>query len=1295
MMASPVVAAAREIAWTEPDASATDHADSLGRWALQHLAAGGSENPVRVWRLAGSPAPDALLAALREVLGRHDILRTCYPERGGMVAPRLLPARALGLRTLDTRAAAIAALLRAETARPFDVAHDLPVRALLLLLPSGEQRLAVVAHGLCCDAGSLDLIGAELDGVLTDAAQGAPAPPFADHAGWLLRRFAGPEMEADLVWWRAALAGVPPADLPPDAAPDSAPVGESLALPPALATLLAGIADDAAGPDPLLAPAAAALAVLLRRWTGEADMLLGAEMSGRRPGLDAGTVGRFATLVALRLDLSGDPLAATLLARARHAAEAAWARRHVPFHRLAEILDGEAGWTALLPVRLAVRRAPPPGKHLAALPGPVAAPHGRLGLALRLEADGSAWLDAAAAGAYRAETVRRVLSGWALALAALLQSPDTKVAAIDVLTEAERRHLLSLNDTARAWPETPAIRLIEARAREAPARVALLCGEDATSYGDLLDDAERLAAALRARGIGRGARVGLLLPRGAEMVTALLAVQKAGAAYVPLDPALPPERIADMLADSGAALVVAHSALRDRLAGAATPRLELDRESWRESAPVVAPDIAPDDEAYVIYTSGSTGRPKGVAVPHRALANFLRAMHEAPGMDAADTMLFATTLSFDIAALEIHLPLLVGARVAIATDDEAADGAALADLVARHRVGIVQAGPTRLELMLDAGWRPHADGPALRILTGGEKVSRALARRLAPLGEVWNMYGPTETTIWSTCRRIAAEDTDSDAGSVPIGRPIANTRVYVLDDAGGLAPHGAAGELCIAGHGVATGYVARPALTAERFPPDPFGPGRMYRTGDRVRWRHDDTLEFLSRLDDQIKLRGVRIEPGEVEAALLRHPGLRQALVVLGRDRTGEAALIAYTVPADPAAWPAIRRELPGLLAARLPRQMLPQALVMLPALPLLANGKIDRRRLPPPPALETQDAVGMEGVAQHLAAIWRDILKLPSVGLADNFFDLGGTSLLAARLQARIRDAFGRRISLAALYRAPRLADLADLVAREPKPEAPDAETVQIVHLQRAGEAPPVFGVNNTTVFYPVAMRLSPKRPFVAVEIRKLRALTQAPDADLTEIAATYLAAVRAIRPHGPYVLLGWCAGAVLAYDIAQQLLAQDEQVAMVAMVDPSPPGPVAGFGPRLIAAGQRLRTDVARHGGSVLRRLRPTAPAAAAAAAAEQDLDIVDRKLVAYLERAADAYRPRAYGGRVLLFAPDRARAAWMADPVAGWRALAPNAAVHRVPGDHVTMLRGDGARFIAERIGDALAGGYGEVR
>jgi amino acid adenylation domain-containing protein len=651
---------------------------------------------------------------------------------------------------------------------------------------------------------------------------------------------------------------------------------------------------------------------------------------------------------------------------------------------------------------------------------------------------------------FEASTIERLAGHFRTLLDGIVADPDARLSDLPLLSEAERHQLLvAWNDTAAAYPEDRCLHALFAeQVARTPDAVAVTFEDRQLTYGELDRRSSQLAHHLVALGVGPEVIVGLCIERSLEMVVGLLGILKAGGAYLPLDPSYPAERLAYMLVDARAPVLVTLAHLEGLLPPHAARLVRLDAD-WAPIAandPARAPDsgAGPGNLAYVIYTSGSTGRPKGVMIGHGALINFLSAMRTMPGLDGSDVLAATTPLSFDIAGLELHLPLLSGARVAVLPRAATLDGHALQERLNAVGATVVQATPASWRLLLEAGW----SGAGTKVLCGGETLPGDVAAALAAgSAAAWNLYGPTETTIWSTVAPLG------DGDRISIGRPLWNTRVYVLDGQLRPVPIGVAGELYIGGVGLARGYLGRPGLTAERFIPDPFGRGgRLYRTGDLGRWREDGDLEFLGRIDTQVKVRGYRIELGEIEAVLGAHPGVRQAVVVAREDEPGERRLVAYVVGEDGAA-PAAG-ELRAHLKSRLPEYMVPSAFVPVAALPLTPSGKIDRKALLAP---EVRPDVGAyvaprTPTEEVLCGIWCELLKLDRVGVNDNFFELGGHSLLAMRVIAYVRRAFGVELPLRMLFDVQTVSQLSERIetirwfAQQNEPTEMDTHTQNYV---------------------------------------------------------------------------------------------------------------------------------------------------------------------------------------------------------------------------------------------------------
>jgi amino acid adenylation domain-containing protein len=873
--------------------------------------------------------------------------------------------------------------------------------------------------------------------------------------------------------------------------------------------------------------------------------------------------------------------------------------------------------------------------------------------------------------------------------------------------------LFDWNRTEEPYPRRCLHELIADQARRTPEAIAVECGEQRLSYGELDVRANQLANRLMALGVGPNVLVGICLERSPEMLVGLLGILKAGGAYVPIDPAYPADRQAYMLESSQAPIVLTQERLLGALPTDGVAVLCLDRD-WPAIAPAgddaPAGDCDPEQLAYVIYTSGSTGKPKGVQIPHRALVNFLWTMRERPGLDAADVLLAVTTLSFDIAGLELYLPLIVGARVVLARQ-ETSNPRALASLLDRAGATVMQATPTTWRMLVDSGWRGRA---GLRALCGGEALPPLLADALVGLGvELWNMYGPTETTIWSTCKRV------DRAGERPtIGRAIANTTIYILDEQMQPVPVGEAGELWIGGDGLAVGYRGRQDLDEERFVPHPFEPSggaRIYRTGDLARYRPDGEIECLGRIDHQVKVRGFRIELGEIETTLGRHPAVKEAVVVARGQESTEAELAAYVVPNGvPVGADALRR----FLMQTLPDYMVPSTVTMLGSFPLTPNGKIDRNALPEPQrsrSASTEPIAPRSELEQRLTAIWERELGIRPIGVTDDFFDLGVTSFAAATLFAAIEHELGGELALGAIFRAPTIEALARTI--EDDERAP--RWTSLVPIQPEGSRTPIFCVHGGagTILHlaPLARLLGGDQPFYGLQSRGLYGGSP-PLRTVEEMAAHYISEMREVHTGGPWRIAGYCFGAIAAFEMANILVAEGEQVELLAFFNgPSPlwvkrwrwygnqPSWRAGHPrPAPPTEWQRLRASLP----SQMQRLRRAAkqprrlltgalwqvrgPYTSLALALGRPVPERFREHYFFElhAKAERAYAPSVYEGEIVVFYGD----GLYEDPTLGWEGLAATGVrSFAVPGEHDNnrqAMTEPGVRFVSDRLQDYLS-------
>ncbi|WP_164014774.1 non-ribosomal peptide synthase/polyketide synthase [Pyxidicoccus trucidator] len=1063
-------------------------------WLVDRLSPGGfAYNLFRAFRLTGALDAVALRKGLDALVQRHEVLRTTYADVGGQPVQVVAPAREGHWPTVDLsgrpeREDAARRLAQEDAERPFDLEHEPPLRATLLRLGTEDHVLLLSLHHIACDEWSLGVLVRELGALYGALASGAapslPALPiqYADFARWQRQKLTGEALEPLLAEWRRRLSGpLPSLELPADhPRPGTRTLWgghQRVQVPAEVARELEALArQEGVTPFMLLL---ATWQVLLLRHSGQEDLLVGTPVAGRGRAEVEGLLGAFVNVLVLRTDLSGDPSFRELLTRVRATCLDAYSRVDVPFDRLVEALEvrGDAGRTPLFQTMFTFQAAPAPALELAGVRVSRLEVERRLSkfdVSLHLAAgpEGLSGELEYSADLFTPDTAARLAERLEVLLRGVALAPGARLSALPVMAEAERHRLLvEWNATRTDYPRDATLpALFAAQAARTPDAVAVAFGDSRLTYRELDRRANGLAHHLRALGVGTGTPVGLCVERSLGLVVGVLGILKAGGAYVPLDPSHPRERLALLLEDTGVPLALASPELVSRL-----PELHglqvvsLDAvTAEREDAPRTG--VTAGDLAYVVYTSGSTGRPKGVGVPHRAVVRLVMGTGYAR-FGPEEVFLQLAPLAFDASTFELWGSLLHGARL-VMFPPHTPSLEELGQTLRREQVTTLWLTAGLFEQLV--AHQPEALAGVRQLLAGGDVLPPGAAReRLARGGVLVNGYGPTEGTTFTCCHVMR---TPEDVGlTVPIGRPIANTRVYVLDARLQPVPLGVPGELYAGGDGVALGYLGRPELTAERFVPDPFGtePGaRLYRTGDRVRWRADGTLEFLGRLDGQLKVRGYRIEPGEVETALRLHPSVRDAVVVAREDGANGKRLVAYVVPSTPGATPE-PTALRDFLKQRLPEPMVPSAFVPLEALPLTRNGKVDRRALPAPDSTVTDAATASAprtATEELLADLWARLFGVERVGVEDDFFALGGHSLVATRLVAWVRDTFDVELPVRRVFEAPTVSSLAAALDALRS----DGQRVQLPPLEPvAHEEPTVLSSAQQRVWF--AARLEP----------------------------------------------------------------------------------------------------------------------------------------------------------------------------------------------------------------------------
>ncbi|HEY0014807.1 MAG TPA: amino acid adenylation domain-containing protein [Longimicrobium sp.] len=1021
-------------------------------WFLEQLEPGtGAYNIPTALRLAGEVDVDALGRALAEIVHRHQVLRTTFATVDGEPVQRVSPAGAFALGVEEVDAAALDGRIMAEGWRPFDLERGPLLRARLFRLTEREHVLLVSMHHAVSDGWSHGVLLGELAALYEAFTRGEVSPlaplavQYADYAAWQRERMANDRLRPQLEWWKARLAGAPavlelPTDRPRTALQGHAGAVARFTLPAELAAGLRALSRREGAT--LFMTLMAAWQVLLARYSGQEDLVVGSPIAGRtRPEVE-GLVGCFVNTLALRGDLSGDPAFRELLARVRESLLGACAHQDLPFETLVEELAPERSLqhTPLFQVLFTMQEMEARTRlgGMVAETLPTGVETAKFDLLLSFVDDGERLRGRISyrTALFDASTIERMTGHLRVLLHGAVSDPGARISRLPLMEEGERRAVLDTwNATERPYDvHRPIHALVEAQAARTPDATAVVCEGDSLTYAEMERRANRLAHHLAARGVRPDAPVGLFIERGIDLPSTVLGILKAGGAYVPLDPQAPDERLRYVLRDAGARVVVSQRALAARLDGYDGTIVRLDDDADRiaresESSPGIRVDA--DNLAYVIYTSGSTGAPKGVLVRHGGVANYVAWFNEAVLGDADFALPMVSRLSFDAHVRQMYPPLLRGQAAWVLPDETLTDTGALLAALRSHPRTSFGGVPTLWAAIVE---RIRAGEPApaglKAVLLGGDVFPAALrdrTRELFPDALIRNHYGPTETTVNISVGQV-------EEGRVTLGRPLGNMRAYLLDGAMQPVPVGVPGELYAAGTGLARGYLGRPALTAEKFVPDPFSPvpgARLYRTGDRVRWLADGTLEYQGRTDGQVKVRGFRIELGEIESLLSRHPAVHQSAVTVREDEGDEARLVAYVSTRDGA--DTSIAELRAHLAASLPGYMVPAAFVFMDPMPLTASGKVDRRALPAPYAGRAGDGdrAPRTPTEARLAAIFAEVLRLERVGADDDFFAAGGHSLKATQVVSRVLEAFSVTLPLRTLFQRPTVSALAEEVDR------------------------------------------------------------------------------------------------------------------------------------------------------------------------------------------------------------------------------------------------------------------------
>jgi enterobactin synthetase component F len=1138
-----------------------------GLWMTQKITPGAILNIAEAVEIRGFIEPEIFRRALYQVVAEAEQLRVRVVEESGR--PRQVPRTVYPgdfpyvdmSRDANPRAA-IQAWMMQEVTRPVDLRKD-PLWVSALLKASDDRYFWYQrAHHIVYDGYGGGLVARRLAELYTAYIRGETPEPncfctveaMVEAEGSYRR---SDRFDRDREYWQQQLAQLPEAVTLSRSARRHGLSGELRRsvghLPAATARQLAefGKTTGASLPQVLIS----LIAAYYQRVTGVRDLVFGMPVSGRINGALRNSVSVSANVIPIRVSFTAEMTAADLFAQVSRTVRSALRHQQYRFEDIRRDLGlvGQGQNVAWLGVNIE------PFDYRLSFDGAATLSHNVSNSSAEdlmvfvydrgTDADLRFDLDANPAlyGVAELDEHRRRLLRL---IEQVLENPATPLRELDILGDKERQRLLcEWNDTAVAVPEISVPNLVEQWSVATPEAPAIVFGDTAVSYRELHERILRQARWLRANGVRPGDIVAVALPRSEQLLVVLLAIMRAGAAYLPVELDSPNDRIALMLEDASPTVLIAEPQMQARF-GSSFTLLQPECGDALLDAKEFEPDLStPDSVAYVLYTSGSTGRPKGVEITHRNLGNFLHGMQQQLRPTARDRFLAVTTVIFDIAGLELYLPLMVGARVVMASNDALHNPRALARLIRYSGATHVQATPSLWRVLLSCS-ETRLNG--VHALVGGEALSAELAARLKSMAaRVTQFYGPTETTVWSTAFELEKVGT----AAPPIGRPILNTRLYVLDEDRVPVVTGAIGELYIGGAGVAKGYLKRPKLTAERFVADPFASdgSRMYRTGDLVRWSEAGLLEFIGRADGQVKINGHRIELGEIESLLLEHPSIAEAAVAAHRDADSIPSLAAYVVAERGCLieMDALR----GFLSGRVPTYMMPSSFMLLDVMPLTPNGKLDRKSLAVPERVGRMEyAEPVTPVEKKLAALWQEILKAERVGLHDNFFELGGDSLTAAVMSALFPEHLDVELPLGSVFEAPTIADLAVLVERLSSASLdPIGVMLTLRTISRNAHRPlfcihPMAGISMG--FSSLLRHLDPSMPVYALQSRGLRSSEQLPDS-IEQIAADYLTEMRHVQPDGPYRLVGRSLGGLIGHAIVERMQAQGLEVEMLAMID------------------------------------------------------------------------------------------------------------------------------------------------
>ncbi|MCL1465995.1 non-ribosomal peptide synthetase [Argonema galeatum] len=1311
-------------------------------WFFDRLAPGNPfYNVSTAVRLKGCLNLTALEQTFNEIVRRHETLRTTFVMVEGQpvqaIAPSLtipLPVINLQNRSLTEQETETRRLTIHEAKHPFNLAEGPLLRVTLLQLSEKEYVLLLNLHHIVADGWSIGVLIKEL-GILYTAfvkKQLSPLPElplqYADFAEWQRQWLQGEVLETQLAYWRQHLNGITilnlPTNRPRPAIQTYRGTKQFLTISPFLSKALESLNQQEN--VTLFMTLLAAFQTLLYRYTGQEDIAVGSPIANRNLSEIEALIGFFVNSLVLRTDLSGNPTFRELLSRVKEVAMGAYAHQDLPFEKLVEVLHPERDLSRnpLFQVSFSLQNTPVEALYLPELT--LSLLEVDTGTA-KLDLEFHLWSDLESlkvqvvysTDLFDDTTITRMLGHFQTLLESIVANPEYRVSELPILAEAERHQLLvefSHNQSKIPSPKSKIEQcfhqLFEAQVEESPDAIALVFENQQLTYRELNIRANQLAHHLQQLGVVPDVLVGICLERSLDMIVGLLSILKAGGAYLPLDPTYPQERLNFMLEDAQVSILLTHSLKKggwgDIQDGLSIVYLDKDWDIIAQQSqfnPIS--NLTPANLAYAIYTSGSTGKPKGVLLLHQGLFNLAEAQIDIFNVQPSSRILQFASLSFDASIFEIVMALGTGATLYLAKKESLLPGQSLIKLLRDNAISHITLPPAVLSVL------PKEELPALQtIICAGESCSQDIVKHWACDRRFFNAYGPTEVTVWATIAEIK-----DDSEKPPIGRPILNTQVYILDKNLQPVPIGITGELYISGDGVGKGYLNRPHLTAEQFIPLSetgfleetqetrflgetgfLEVAKLYKTGDLARYRQDGNIEFLGRIDEQVKIRGFRIELGEIEAVLSQHPAVREAVAVSDialEEASGNKRLVAYIVP-EQNLTPTIV-ELRNFLKTKLPEYTIPSVFVVLDSLPLTPNGKVDRRALPAllnlkfPSNLQLNVAPRTP-IESTIAKIWAEVLNLELVGIHDNFFYLGGDSLLAIRLMDAIEKQFNRELPLSALFLNPTIEGLASILATQTNslPWSP------LVPIQPKGSKPPFFCVHPVfgVVFpyYELAYNLGEDRPFYGLQPLGIDG-ENPPLNGIEDMATYYIDELRTVQPIGPYFLGGWSFGGLVAFEMAQQLQKSGQQVALLAVLDtlaPVPSNKVSfwhGLKFLLTTATRYIWPFLMDYFYLVAYPNRQKSQNIPQESRRRILKELTSKSILKVFQANSEAavnYVPQIYPNRItLLRSSDRSIVASQ-DPTMGWNELAGSGVeVHVVSGNHLTMLRKPNVQALAEQL------------